>query len=109
MRVLKFRTIDFQQCTAISEQNLGSGFHDARFARAGGPQEQEISDWACGRAQAGAEHLIKVSKRSYGLLLPDNLVTRRILEMAGRRTALSRVLRLRVAPLRCCCHSVTCR
>ncbi len=60
-----------------------------------------------GRVQAGAEHLINVSKRLYGLLLPDNLVTQRILEMAGRRTALSRVQHLRVAPLRCCCHNIS--
>jgi len=60
-----------------------------------------------GRVQASAEHLIDVSKCLYSLFLPDNLVTQRVLEMAGRRTSLSRVQHLRVAPLRCRCHNIS--
>src|SRR5229473_1781122 len=59
--------------------------------------------------QAGAEHLIEIGKSLHGLFLPDNLVPQRALKMAGRRTALSRVQHLCVAPLRCCCHNFSFR
>src|SRR5216683_3724665 len=107
MRVLKFRAVHFDYRAGISKEDLRCSLDNARLAGAGGPQEQQVSDWAPRRAQPGTEHLIELDKRLHGLLLPHDPLPQRVLKMARRRTPLSRVQLFPVGPLRCCCHDVS--
>src|SRR5258708_39291717 len=107
MRVLKFRAVHFDYRAGISKEDLRCSLDNARLAGAGGPQEQQVSDWAPRRAQPGTEHLIELDKRLHGLVLPHDLLLQRILKMARRRTPLSRVQLFPVGRLRCCCHNVS--
>src|SRR6266852_2309553 len=107
MRVLKFRAVHFDYRAGISKEDLRRSLDNARLAGAGGPQEQQISDWAPWRAQPGTEHLIELDKRLHGLVLPNDLLPQRILKMARRGTPLSRVQLFVVGPLCCCCHDVS--
>jgi len=72
MGVLKFRAIYFEHRAAISEQNLGGGFYNARLAE---PVGQGTEDFRWGARESAGPHrtLIEVGKRLYGLFLPDNL------------------------------------
>ena len=44
MAVLKLGAIDLDDRARILQQRFRGGFHDARLARAGRPQEQEVPD-----------------------------------------------------------------
>src|SRR6266849_7879349 len=107
MRVLKFRAVHFDYRAGISKEDLRRSLDNARLAGAGGPQEQQVSDWAPRRAQPGTEHLIELDKRLHGLLLPHDPLPQRMLKMARRRTPLSRVQLFPVGRLCCCCHDVS--
>src|SRR5579863_2101773 len=69
--VLELGAIDLDAGAGVTEQGFGHGFHDARLARAGRPQEQQVADGAAGRIQAGQEHLIDLDDFLHRLVLPD--------------------------------------
>jgi hypothetical protein len=89
--VLEFRAVDLDNCTTVSEQNLGSSFYCACLASACRPQKQQVPDWAPGTMQASAEHLVQVDQCLHGLLLPDDFLPQRTLELASCGTAFFRV------------------
>src|SRR6266481_5350260 len=106
MRVLKFRAVHLDYRSALSEQNLCRRFHNARLARTGRSQKQQISHRAARRVQSGAEDLIEVHQRLHPFFLADDPPPQRILKIARRGTPLSRVQLLSVGRLRCCCHNI---
>jgi hypothetical protein len=71
--MLEFRTIHLDDGSRIPEENLRSGFHDTRFARTCGSQEQQIANWPPRRIQTGAEDLVQVHKGLHTFFLPDDL------------------------------------
>ena len=72
VRVLKLGAVNPDNCIRVAEENLGSGFNDARFAGSCRPQEEHRTDRLVGRIHARQEDLIKVARLSYGALLTDN-------------------------------------
>src|SRR5438045_1796912 len=72
MRMLEFRAIYLNNRSGIAEQNLRRCFHDARLARAGGPEKEQIAYWPSWRVQPGAKYLIQVHQRLYSLFLTDD-------------------------------------
>src|SRR6266436_6329514 len=104
--MLKFRAVHFDQGARVPKQYLCRRFHNARLARTGRPQKQQISHRAARRIQSGAEDLIEIHKRFDGLVLPHDLPPQRILKIARRETPLSRVQLFPLARLRCCCHNI---
>ena len=78
--VLELRAVHLDHRARIAEQDLSRGFHDARLARAGGAEEQQVPYGPAGRAHSGAEDLIQVHHRADGFFLPDDLVAQGGLE-----------------------------
>jgi len=73
MRMLEFRAIHLDHRARIAKQNFRGSFHDARLARSRGPEKQQVSNWAPGRIQPGAEYLVHIHQRLHAFDLPDNL------------------------------------
>ena len=80
VRVLELRAVHLDHRARVAEQDLRRGFHDARFARAGGSEEQQVPHRTSRRAHSGAEDLIQVHQRADALFLADDLVAQRGLE-----------------------------
>src|SRR5690242_5604448 len=72
VRVLKFRTVDLNYGFLFAEEDLRGGLDDARLARSGGAEEEEVADRAPGRIQPRAEHLINSDHGLDGLILSYN-------------------------------------
>ncbi len=82
VRVLEFRAIDLDHHARVSEQNLRRGFHDARFARSRGSQEQKVTNRAPRRIQSGTKYLVEIDEREDAFLLPDDLGPQGVVELA---------------------------
>src|ERR1700723_3661018 len=72
VRVLKFRAIHLDHRARISKQHFGGSFDDARLARAGRPQEQQIPYRTPRRIQSGAKHLVQVHYGLHRFILPHD-------------------------------------
>src|SRR5215469_1911309 len=93
MRVLKFRTVHLNHSPRIPKQNLCCRFHNARLARSGRSQKQQIAHWPPRRIQPSAKHLIQIHQCLHTLFLPYDLRTQGILELQRIRTAFVRIQR----------------
>src|SRR6266478_9047403 len=88
MGVLKLRAIHLDHRAGVSKENLGSRFHDARLARTGRPEKQQISYRTAWRIQSGAKDLVQVHQCLHTLFLSDNFPPQRGLEIDRVRAAL---------------------
>ena len=73
VRVLKFRAIHLDHRARIAKQHFRRRFHDARLARTGRSQEQQVPHRTSRRVQAGAKHLVQVHHGLHRFVLPHNL------------------------------------
>jgi hypothetical protein len=100
--MLEFRAVYLDNHAGIAEQNLGSCFNDARFARAGRSKEQQIAHGAPWRVQSRTKYLVKIDESLYTLLLANDLGAQSLVEVA-RIVAADAGIQL----LPCCCfHGV---
>ncbi len=85
--VLEFRAIDFDDGARAAKQNFRRRFHDARFAGARRPEEQQVANRTARGIQSGGEDLEELDERLHALVLPDDLGTQRLLKLDGFRAA----------------------
>ena len=83
VRVLKFGAVHLDDETGIAEENFRGGFDDARFARTGRTEEEQIPNGTAGRVEAGAKDLIEVDEGLHTLFLADDLAANGVMEIAG--------------------------
>ena len=87
VRVLKFGAVDLDARLGIAEQRLGHRLHDARLARSGRPQKQQVADRAAGRIQPGEKHLINFGDFFDGRVLANDLAPESGFEILRRVAA----------------------
>src|SRR5260370_28423251 len=73
VRVLEFGAIHFYYRARIAKENFRGRFDNARFARAGRAQKQQVADGPSRRVQSRAKDLIEVYERLNALFLADDL------------------------------------
>src|SRR5260370_13314674 len=73
VRVLEFGAIHFYYRARIAKENFRGRFDNARFARAGRAQKQQVADGPSRRVQSRAKDLIEVYERLNSLFLADDL------------------------------------
>src|ERR1700730_1478738 len=71
--MLKFCAIYLNDRAGIAKENFRSRFYNARFARSGGAQEQEVTDRPPRRVQSGAKDLIQVHQSLNSFFLSNDL------------------------------------
>src|SRR6266850_4481702 len=71
--MLKFGAIHLNYHAGIPEENFGSRFDNARFARSGRSQEQQVANWPSLRVQSSAKDLMKIYECLNSFFLPDDL------------------------------------
>src|SRR6476620_4325676 len=82
VRVLKLRAIDLNDRASIAKQNLGSRFHEVRFAGTSRAKKEQVAYGSSGRVQTCTEHLVEIDEGLHALLLPHNLHTESLIESA---------------------------
>src|SRR5215472_6095046 len=93
MRVLKLRTVHLDDRPRIAKQNLRCRFHDARLARTGRAQKQQIAHRTPRRVQPRAKYLVQIHQRLHALFLPYHLRPQRGLKLQRVRAAFFRIQR----------------
>src|ERR1700722_14300175 len=73
MRMLKLRAIDLNHRSRVAKQYFSGGLDDARLARTGWTEEQQIDHRPSGRVQSSAEHLVQIHQGLHALFLADDL------------------------------------
>lgn len=81
---LVLAAIDFEQVSRTAVEDLGEGFDGPRFARAGGPKEEEDARGPSGRTETGLIDLDARSDELQRVGLTDNLVRQQRDEIGGR-------------------------
>ncbi len=72
MAVLKLGAVDLDHRARIAYQRFRHGFHRARFARAGGPEEEQASGRPSRARHARDKGLVDIDDLANGVVLTDN-------------------------------------
>ena len=83
VRVLEFGAVDLDAGAGVAEERFGHGFDDPGFARAGGPEEQQIANRTSRRIQSRQKHLVDFDHFLDGLVLADDLAAQGAFEFPG--------------------------
>src|ERR1700745_2298641 len=89
--MLKLGAINFDAGPRISEERLGHGPHRAGLSGTGRSKKNQIAHRASGRIQSRQKHLVDFYHLFDRLVLPNNLASKRGLEVFGIVTATCRV------------------
>src|ERR1700675_2322905 len=91
--MLEFRAVHLDHRASVAEQNFGGSFHDARFTRTRGTQQQEVAYRAAWRVQSRAENLVKLDQRLYTFLLANDSRAQRRFEIHRSGASFTRIER----------------
>src|SRR5579863_2719692 len=89
--VLELGAVDLDDGARAAEENFGGGFDDARFAGAGGAEEEQVADGPAGRVESSGEDLEQFDERLNAVVLAYDLRAQGILEFNGVRAADTRI------------------
>jgi hypothetical protein len=71
--VLKFGTVDLDERSGTTKQNLGRGLDDSGFTGTRRAQEKQVTDWTTWHVHARQVYLVHVHDALDGTLLSDDL------------------------------------
>src|SRR5262249_27723396 len=81
MAVLKFGTVNLDERSGTTKQNLGGGLDDSGFTGTRRAQEKQVTDWTAWHIHACQVYLVHVHDALDGALLSDDLAQQPTLEV----------------------------